>query len=215
SGPVVPGSVTLAADQDAVTPQQLNADYKANAVGADLRYKDRRLVVTGVVKSISDSFGSMAVWLKDEDFFGGTCCHFTDEHRLQVAALRPGDTVRIRGVCTGKTLGSIHFHECEFVLDRATQDRIDREKEEQERQRREQEKAEQERAAREARRQRRQEQEAQEKARQEEAARERVAREEREAREKQAEQERIRQAKATRMKEKAAALLAYARKLIA
>ena len=88
-----------------VTAAQLQADYEANDVAADLRYKDKVIAVTGIVASIvSKDSGGASVGLETGNFVEGVRCHFTEQHVQDVAKLLEGDWVKLRGQAEGKGL---------------------------------------------------------------------------------------------------------------
>jgi hypothetical protein len=100
---------------DAVTAEQLAADYRSNAVAADQYYHNRIWTVTGTVQNVDQAlFRGMVVRL--EGGWGGpVSCFFGDPHRLPVAALRPGQTVHVRGRCRGKWVLGANLQDCELV----------------------------------------------------------------------------------------------------
>jgi len=93
-----------------VTVAQLQSDYENPAHGDSL-YKDKVITVTGQVRSIGEAFGSYTVRLGDA--FAGVTCYFDGEAgREEVAGIRTGQTVSIRGVCRGKSLGTVMLRGC-------------------------------------------------------------------------------------------------------
>ncbi|SEC86757.1 tRNA_anti-like [Burkholderia sp. WP9] len=112
--PVVPGdpdaaelpqTANAAAPQQTqpiqITAQQLYAEYHANEVAADLKYKGRWLAVTGAVVEIkNDVFGQPVVSLQvDGDPFHTVNAYFGKDKIEQIAKLQKGSTVAI--TCRG------------------------------------------------------------------------------------------------------------------
>lgn len=81
-----------------VDSSTLSAEYKANEVAADLKYKGKRLTVTGTVASINKDFTD-SVWVglsTDNEFMP---IHAEGFRPSQVAELKKGDRIQI--TCTG------------------------------------------------------------------------------------------------------------------
>lgn len=88
-----------------VSPRDLYADYEANEVAADLKYKDKVLVVRGVVDNIGkDITDDIYVTLKTGEMFGSIQCFFADSHVNEAASLAKGQTITIKGKCSGKMM---------------------------------------------------------------------------------------------------------------
>jgi hypothetical protein len=91
----------------AVHATQLLADYKANEVAADERYKGKVIQVTGYVDSIGkDILDSMYVTLKagGRYEFASVQCFFPKKDKDQLSQLRKGQAVTITGRCQGKMM---------------------------------------------------------------------------------------------------------------
>lgn len=88
-----------------VSPQQLYSDYEANEVAADLKYKDKVLIVTGKVNTIGkDIMDAIYVTINTGEMFGAVQCSFSDNHTNEAAGLKKGQTVTIKGKCDGKMM---------------------------------------------------------------------------------------------------------------
>ncbi|MFZ2349682.1 MAG: hypothetical protein WAW99_05665 [Candidatus Bipolaricaulis anaerobius] len=100
-----------------ISASDLLAAYSTPASG-DLRYKDKVLSVTGRVAYLGDaSSGSYTVYLHRDVIGGGVACYFDAEtQRTAVARVRVGDTITVRGYCTGMLFGSVVLRAC--VLER-------------------------------------------------------------------------------------------------
>lgn len=89
-----------------VTATKLHADYDANAVAADERYKDKVLEVTGKVTGIGkDIMDTPYVTLDSGNQFMSVQCMFADEHKSELSGLSKGQTVTIVGKCDGQLMG--------------------------------------------------------------------------------------------------------------
>ncbi|MEK7995079.1 MAG: hypothetical protein AAB403_14835 [Planctomycetota bacterium] len=97
--------VANVAPQVTIGATDLFADYKANEIAADQKYKGRVLQVTGTVDSIAkDITGTMYVTLKGDEFIGSIQCLFDDAHANQLAGLQRGMKVSVKGKCGGKIM---------------------------------------------------------------------------------------------------------------
>ena len=91
-----------------VSAVELRFDYDANDVGADLKYKDKVVGLTGYVSDIhSKDLEGASVTLKTDNMVEEVRCHFTEAHVNEVAGLRKGDWVKFRGQVEGKGLTDI------------------------------------------------------------------------------------------------------------
>lgn len=94
-----------------VEAEKLSADYKANEVAADNKYKGKRLLVTGTVESINKDF-------KDEVWVGlATDNQFMPIHAegfapQQVSGLKKGSVIKIPCTGAGMIVGSPFLKDC-------------------------------------------------------------------------------------------------------
>tara|TARA_B100000809_G_scaffold219291_1_gene226414 strand:+ start:420 stop:866 length:447 start_codon:yes stop_codon:yes gene_type:complete len=97
-----------------VTATQLFADYEANEVSADEKYKGKAVLVSGTIENIGkDLLDTMYVSLKTDNPIIGVQCMFSDEHKSQLANAAKGQRVTIKGKCDGK-LGNVLLRGCSF-----------------------------------------------------------------------------------------------------
>jgi hypothetical protein len=90
-----------------VTAIDLFRAYKDNEVAADERYKGKILEVSGAVDNIGkDIMDTPYVTLDTGDVISTVQCMFGDEHKAELASLKKGDRVTIKGECQGK-LGNV------------------------------------------------------------------------------------------------------------
>jgi hypothetical protein len=85
-----------------VSATRLYADYRANEISADQRYKGKALLVTGVVDNIGkDMMDTMYVTLKGDEILGSVQCYFAESHASKLSGLREGMNISIKGRCDG------------------------------------------------------------------------------------------------------------------
>lgn len=88
---------------------QLYNEFYNNEIAADQKYKGQTLIVTGVVSSIAkDILGTPYVVLNNGGEFEiwGVQCLFpnTDAYKNSLATLNKGNTIKVKGECTGYLL---------------------------------------------------------------------------------------------------------------
>ena len=88
-----------------VSAKQLYADYEANGVAADEKYKGKVLRVTGRVNSIDrDIMDEIYVTLQGDEYFGDVQCFFAESHVKEAVQLSKGQTISVKGKCDGKMM---------------------------------------------------------------------------------------------------------------
>lgn len=93
----------LSSTADVKTDLQIDAatlftEFDQNEQSANDKYNDKAIAVKGVVQGITTEGDKTTVMLKGGDM-GGVSCEMQDN--TGVAALKEGDAVSIKGVCTG------------------------------------------------------------------------------------------------------------------
>jgi hypothetical protein len=101
--------VTTAAPID-VRASELQADYDANEVAADDKYKGAVLRITGTVESINKNILDDPYVILHTGDFKGVHCHFNSSQGLQ--ALRKGEQVVIRCRGDGYVINSPVARDC-------------------------------------------------------------------------------------------------------
>jgi hypothetical protein len=105
-----------AEDIISISSSQLFAEYDANDIAADKKYKGQILEVSGSVGDISrDILDNIYVTLKTGEYkLFSIQCFFADDFEDRAAELRPGQYLRIRGRCDGK-FGNVMLKDCIIV----------------------------------------------------------------------------------------------------
>jgi hypothetical protein len=98
-----------------VTAVQLAADYKANQVAADSKYKGKVIEITGTINSIGkDILDTPYVALNSGDMFTTVQCMFDKSNQAELATLSKDTRITLRG--TGKTyLMNVLVDNCSVV----------------------------------------------------------------------------------------------------
>ena len=88
-----------------IAAKLLFSDYESNEVAADQRFKGKTLLVTGTVADIKkDIMNTMYLTLTGDGPFGNVQCFFAESHETQLAGLRKGANVSVKGRCDGKMM---------------------------------------------------------------------------------------------------------------
>jgi len=109
---------TVARTYEPVLASTLLADYKANEVRGDAKWKDHYVAVTGIVGDVKkDAFGGIYVTLGTGAQFeiSTVHCQFPSNATGQAAALSKGQKVVIRGKVTGMILSSVMVDDSEVA----------------------------------------------------------------------------------------------------
>src|SRR5262249_4696632 len=96
-----------------ITAEALHAEDAANEVAADGKYRGKIIEVTGVVEEIGKGFGDQYVNLERGNLrIAGVRCSFPDSAREQLAKLKKGQTVTIKGRGNGFLVGEVGLKDC-------------------------------------------------------------------------------------------------------
>lgn len=97
-----------------VSAIQLQQEYDKNEVAADLKYKDKKVIVHGTVKSIDRSIGeNYFLILKGENnMFSSPMLQMADDQVNYLADLNKGDSVTLTCTAGGMLMGSAMANDC-------------------------------------------------------------------------------------------------------
>lgn len=99
----------------AINAHTLWADYDANEVAADNKYKGKHLVVHGVVQSITKDFtNAIVVQLRSPNEFSPVAAYVRKSQAEHAANLRKREEVYMACKCDGSTMGSPVLTDCVF-----------------------------------------------------------------------------------------------------
>jgi hypothetical protein len=88
------------------------ADYNANAIAADIKYKDKVLIVRGIIDDIgTDNSGTPFVYFKT-NIFCLIRCEFEKNQLDKLVSVTKGETIIIGGICEQYYARTIHFVNC-------------------------------------------------------------------------------------------------------
>ena len=89
-----------------VTAEKLCDDYNSNQVDADIKYKGRILEVSSTVDGVGRDVlqGGKAFLRMNCGLITDVWCYFDKAYESQLVSVYEGDSVSVRGICTGKNL---------------------------------------------------------------------------------------------------------------
>src|SRR5262249_29769302 len=103
-----------------VSAARLAQDYASNEQAADAKYKDKELLVTGILEEHTrDRIGVLKVVLR-----GATkktrqtvkvVAAYPAEWKDRFARLKPGDRLKVKGECSGHFSGTVSINRCWLV----------------------------------------------------------------------------------------------------
>lgn len=94
----------------------LYEEYMANPINADSKYKGKILKLTGTVGTIDREIDQRTYITFDIDFLKDVRITFKKDQESKVAQLKKGQTVTIKGKCTGTLLSTtVALDDCEII----------------------------------------------------------------------------------------------------
>ena len=113
---IIPTPTPTAIPFLAVTARELLDDYESNELAADLKYKGQWLGVTGVVETVSETFGVAAVTLTTGDMWEYRTVEalFADKHKPLLIPLRPGNNLRVLCQFSSYLFGTVTLDNCQL-----------------------------------------------------------------------------------------------------
>lgn len=88
-----------------ISAQQLYAEYEANEVAADKKFKGKKIAVSGVIGDIGKDILDKPYVSLEIGYLQSVNCYFSDKHNEEISTLGKGQGITIIGTCKGKSLG--------------------------------------------------------------------------------------------------------------
>ena len=99
-----------------VAAVKLVADYDANQLNADKKYKDKVYKITGTIDDFgSELLGNPYVSLVGDGYFNTVRCGFGDDQADAISKLSKGQQVTFQGTIYGDLIGSVSVNDCSIV----------------------------------------------------------------------------------------------------
>ncbi len=84
-----------------ITANNLLQDFSKDETKANAKYLDKIIEVKGQVASSKVKEGKAIIALKTNDDFGTILCHLSKKSTEKMKALKQGENIKIKGICTG------------------------------------------------------------------------------------------------------------------
>ena len=80
---------------------ELIRQFETDEPTADARFVDKPISVSGIIGVVKSTDSSASVFLIGKDNVASVICQFDRNHKEEVKDLKRGDTVTVKGICTG------------------------------------------------------------------------------------------------------------------
>jgi hypothetical protein len=84
-----------------ITANILLADFSSDETKANAKYLDKIIAVKGMVTEVEFNGEKAAISLQTSDDFGSVICYLTEEDSKNSAQIKEGQTIVLKGICTG------------------------------------------------------------------------------------------------------------------
>jgi hypothetical protein len=101
-----------------VTAKELWVAYDSNELAADKKYKDKKLILTGIIQNIGkDIVDTAYITLETDNSFQSVQCMFGKDEEEYLEILSKGQKVEVIGTCNGATItGGVLMVHCKLNL---------------------------------------------------------------------------------------------------
>ena len=93
----------------------ISQSFKNNEIAAIAEYEDKWFLLKGVAGQKGSSMAGLFLQLPCGQSWPAAQCFFKKSKASDLAKITQGQTVLIKGKCTGKTLGCIIFNDCSMI----------------------------------------------------------------------------------------------------
>lgn len=106
---------STSSEEISITSYQLCMEYRSNEALANTKYKDKVLIVSGTINKIGKDYANKLFLSMDGfDAVSNTACFFDSAKVTELNKLRNGQTVSIKGTCSGMA-GDVALQDCQIV----------------------------------------------------------------------------------------------------
>lgn len=97
-----------------ISATKLIDEFLLDETKANKNYLDKLIAVNGTISSIKIKEEKGIISLKTEDDFGSILCHLSEEATKNMSHLTNGQSIQIKGICTGFLMDVILVR-CEII----------------------------------------------------------------------------------------------------
>jgi len=84
--------------------------FETNEDSANMKYRDKVILVTGTVGSVAKDSLGYSVYLKEKDAISGIVCSF-DKSSFDSVRVKPGAQIKVKGICMGYLM-DVQMNKC-------------------------------------------------------------------------------------------------------
>lgn len=84
--------------------------FETNEDSANLKYRDKIILVSGTVGSVTPDSLGYSVYLKEKDAISGIICSF-DKASFDSVKVKPGAQINVKGICMGYLM-DVQMNKC-------------------------------------------------------------------------------------------------------
>ncbi len=108
------GADTVAREAPAynLTPEQLYGEFDANKVGAEAKYKDKVVTITGSIHDIGKDVMDTSYLVIGGNGLDGVQCMLPEGQEATIGKLSKGQVVTVKGKVNGQPLGNVLVNDC-------------------------------------------------------------------------------------------------------
>jgi DNA/RNA endonuclease YhcR with UshA esterase domain len=85
----------------AISANKILEDFSTDEITANTKYLEKIIEVKGVISDTKIEKEKGIITLKTNDDFGSVLCHLSAAATKQMSALKEGQTITVKGICTG------------------------------------------------------------------------------------------------------------------
>jgi hypothetical protein len=93
-------------------PKLLQA-FETNEDSANMKYRDKVIMVSGTVGSVTKDSLGYSVYLKEQDAISGIVCSF-DKSSFDSVRVKPGAQINVKGICMGYLM-DVQMNKCNIA----------------------------------------------------------------------------------------------------
>jgi DNA/RNA endonuclease YhcR with UshA esterase domain len=84
-----------------ISANRIMQDFSSDENTANTNYLDKIILVKGIVSETKIENKIGIITLKTDDDFGSVQCHLSEEATKEIGTLKQGQTITVKGICTG------------------------------------------------------------------------------------------------------------------
>lgn len=84
-----------------ISANKIMQDFSSDENTANSNYLDKIILVNGIVSETKIENKIGIITLKTDDDFGSVQCHLSEEATKEISTLKQGETIIVKGICTG------------------------------------------------------------------------------------------------------------------